>query len=124
MPRPRKCRRVCAAPGCKEFAPPDSSGKEAIVMALDEYEAIRLIDLAGMTQEQCAVQMGVARTTAQAIYTSARRKLAMCIVHGRCLQIGGGDVQLCQHRQTACGFGCCHRWTRQLATGKEEEDHE
>ncbi len=78
-------------------------------MTLDEYEVIRLIDLQGLTQEQCAQQMEVARTTVQAIYASARKTLARCIVEGRPLKIGGGDVRLCEHRNSSCGKGCC-RW--------------
>lgn len=78
-------------------------------MALDEYETIRLIDFEGLTQEQCAVQMEIARTTVQSIYTSARKKLAQCIVQGRPLQIGGGDVRFCEHHNASCGNGCCHR---------------
>ena len=35
-------------------------------MTIDEYEAIRLIDLEGL-QEECAKQMNVARTTVQRI---------------------------------------------------------
>jgi predicted Fe-Mo cluster-binding NifX family protein len=75
-------------------------------MAVDEYEAIRLIDLAGLTQEECAEQMGVARTTAQAIYTSARKKLAECIVEGRQMLIYGGDVQYCEQSRDNC-CRCC-----------------
>ena len=41
-------------------------------MTVDEYEAIRLIDLLGFTQEECAKQMSVARTTVQGIYAEAR----------------------------------------------------
>ena len=46
----------------------------AVEMTLDEYETIRLIDLLDYTQEECAVQMGVARTTVQSVYNEARKK--------------------------------------------------
>ena len=39
-------------------------------MTLDEYEAIRLLDLENLQQEQAAAQMGVARTTVQLIYNT------------------------------------------------------
>ena len=38
--------------------------------------SIRLIDWVGLTQEQCAAQINVARTTVTGIYDSARHKLA------------------------------------------------
>ena len=70
---------------------------------MEEYEAIRLIDLLGCTQEECAAQMGVARTTVQRIYAQARQKLAVFLVEGRPLQIGGGSYALCP--QESCrGF--------------------
>ena len=59
-------------------------------MTLDEYEAIRLLDLENLQQEQAAAQMGVARTTVQLIYNNARRKLADCLVNGKRLVIEGG----------------------------------
>ena len=66
MPRPCKRRRICAEPACSFFGPKGKNSRDfacsPIVMTLDEYECIRLIDLEGMTQEQCAAQMGVART--------------------------------------------------------------
>lgn len=70
-------------------------------MTLDEYEAIRLMDLENLQQEQAAAQMGVARTTVQLIYNNARRKLADCLVNGKRLVIEGGDVALCE-RHTQC----------------------
>ncbi|WP_429148551.1 DUF134 domain-containing protein [Anaerotaenia torta] len=108
MPRPRKHRRVCSHPRCTSFKPCGGS-EQGITMTLDEYEVIRLIDLEGLTQEQCAEQMEVARTTVQAIYTNARKILAQCIVEGRPLQIGGGDVLFCEHHNASCGQGCCKR---------------
>ena len=56
---------------------------------MDEYEAVRLIDLLGLTQEECAAQMNVARTTVQAIYDSAREKLARMLAEGRPWQSRG-----------------------------------
>lgn len=108
MPRPQKCRKVCSLPHCTEFGPAGES-RARVEMTVDEYEAIRLIDFEGLTQEECAERMEVARTTAQAIYAAARRKLAQCLVEGSRLVIGGGRVEYCEHRGHACGRGCCRR---------------
>lgn len=97
MPRPTKCRKVCGLPEMACFCPETGRTEpmETVVMTVDEYEAIRLIDLKGYTQQACAAQMQVARTTVQKIYDTARRKLADSIVNGKRLQIGGGDYQIC-----------------------------
>lgn len=124
MPRPRKCRRVCTLPARQSFGPLDGIVNEnlSVILSVDEYECIRLIDLAGMTQEECANQMGVARTTAQAIYASAREKLADCIVNGKKLQIKGGDFVI-YGGASACGCGCCHtKRHNKMKTGGNEHD--
>jgi len=109
MPRPRKCRRVCCMPDNRSFGPLDgcSNDRKAIVMTVDEFETIRLIDLEGLSQEECAKLMAVARTTAQAIYNSARVKLAECLVKGVMLSVDGGDYSLCDGEP--CGCGHCHK---------------
>lgn len=111
MPRPCKARRICAMPGCRRFGPTEPCAEgESVTMALDEYETIRLIDLEGLTQEDSAERMDVARTTVQAVYTSARKKLAECLVHGRELRIEGGNCVVCDGDAPCCGHchkGCC-----------------
>ena len=48
--RPRKCRRVCTMPAHDRFGPlAESSSKPPVVLSVDEYEAIRLVDLEGYT---------------------------------------------------------------------------
>ena len=108
MPRPKKCRRICGLPRADRFGPEQPCGcaGEPVRMTLDEYEAIRLIDLLDCTQEECAQQMGVARTTVQAVYNQARRKLAQMLVDGRRLEIQGGDYELCPHSGSCCGKDC------------------
>lgn len=112
MPRPQKKRYVCCMPQYKSFSPDGFSRDQNIVLALDEYETIRLIDLEGYTQQECAEQMHVARTTVQSIYNAARRKLADAVVNGKQLVISGGDCILCENYRQQCGRGCkkhCHR---------------
>ena len=47
-PRPQKKRLICRLPRNSAFIPACPGGKAArIVLALDEYEAVRLIDLEG-----------------------------------------------------------------------------
>ena len=82
---------------------------QAVIMTVDEYEAVRLIDLEGMNQEACAEKMRIARTTVQSIYAEARKKLADSLVNGKLLRIEGGDYELCDGNSTRCGMGACHR---------------
>ena len=131
MPRPCKRRRICNMPRVSLFGPKREGlpcGREdgrtlecgadsgcqgrPIRMELDEYECIRLLDLEGMTQEECAAQMGIARTTVQAIYSSARRKLALCLAEGADLVIEGGNYVFCEGGLPGCRRAaghCCHR---------------
>ena len=64
------------------------------MMSIDEYESIRLIDYEGLTQEECAKSMDVARTTVTSIYDSARKKLAQLLVEGKTLCISGGAYRI------------------------------
>ena len=109
MSRPVKCRRVCHFPQTLGFLPQNNEGQKPVILTVDEYEAVRLIDKEGLGQEDCAVSMGVARTTVQRIYESARKKLADCIVDGRPLLIAGGDFQLCKGENKQCRCADCYK---------------
>lgn len=108
MPRPKKCRKVCALPRVCEFSP---SGEASgfITLTVDEFESVRLIDKQGLSQEECAEYMQVARTTVQQIYTSAREKIATALVDGLSLRIEGGDYRLCEGEGGTCRGGGCQR---------------
>ncbi|MCQ2513929.1 MAG: DUF134 domain-containing protein [Ruminococcus sp.] len=98
MARPCSVRRVCKAPEQHILAfENDNKGtsKEPLRLTIDEYETVRLIDLVGVSQAECARRMGIARTTAQMIYAHAREKLARCLVNGEKLSVEGGNYYEC-----------------------------
>jgi predicted DNA-binding protein (UPF0251 family) len=113
MARPRKWRRVCTLPKVSIFGPVDLSFgiNEIIIMTVEEYESIRLMDLEGLNQQECAEVMGIARSTIQRIYDDARRKLADSMVNGKILKIEGGDYKLCSEfgDEGNCDACICHR---------------
>ncbi len=127
MPRPLKCRRICSMPKINAFVPDGDSPDEMrdfIVMNMDEYETIRLIDSLGMTQEQCALQMEVARSTVTNIYNSARKKIAEMLVNGRRLVLEGGNYRLCDRKPKHCkGHGCCTGFTSGSFEKNTNEDN-
>ncbi len=100
MPRPMKWRRICAMPNYNRYGPlhDDNFNSEIIKLSLDEYECLRLIDLEGLTQEECSEQMQVGRTTVQAIYQQARKKVADSLVNQKVIFIDGGEVKLCDDK--------------------------
>ena len=110
MPRPKKCRKVCHLPHEKEFIPANGcNGRPFIVMTVDEYETIRLIDKEGFSQEECGDYFFFNDTAATEIYTNARKKLAETLVEGLPLRIEGGDYQLCDGKEHSCGCGGCRK---------------
>ena len=90
MPRPTRCRRIARIPAFRSFSPDDVDPSESVSLTIDEYEALRLLDGEGLTQEECALSMNISRTTVTAIYDSARKKIADVIVNGKRLLIAGG----------------------------------
>ncbi len=110
MPRPPKCRKVCHIPRTLEFIPVQGeTQKTPVVLTVDEYESIRLIDREGFSQEQCSERMQIARTTVQKIYDTARRKLAEALVEGAALRIEGGSYRLCDGQDEACQNEACYK---------------
>lgn len=92
MPRNKKPRCVSHMPNCTYFKPAGIPTFELdeVVLKLEEMEALRLKDLLGLEQVNCAVQMGVSRPTFQRILIEARRKVAEVLVYGKSLRIEGG----------------------------------
>ena len=107
MPRPRKCRRICSMPLNVGFEPigENKDIQDFVKLNVDEYEVIRLIDFEKLTQEQCATQMVVSRTTITSIYGLARYKLADALINGKKLVIDGGEFKLCEHNKECCRKG-------------------
>ncbi len=111
-------------PESSRFGPLDRLEDEEsyVKMTVDEYETIRLIDLEGFNQEECAKQMNVARTTVQGIYIEARRKLAESLVNGQVLMIEGGEYRLCEEVGSGCGRGCRRRRRGRSFTREDVDD--
>ncbi len=123
MPRPTKCRMICRFPQTLEFVPATGGERrEAVILTVDEFETIRLIDKEGLSQEQCSQRMQVARTTAQKIYDSARKKLADALVDGRPLKIEGGAYQPCNGRNQFCGADCFKQELHQMFQKSKGDD--
>lgn len=120
MARPSRCRRVCAEPGCRGFVPQTTGNVEEVVLTVDEYEVIRLIDYEKKTHEQCAAQMDVSRTTITETYERARFKIADSLVNGKALSISGGHYRVCRGSwEYGCGRRC--RWRSEAKEYMDKE---
>lgn len=96
MPRPRKTRRVAAAPLVTFYKPhgiPTKSLK-GMVLTVNGFEALRLADAEGVEHSKAAAAMGVSRPTFSRLLTEARHIVATALVNGWALRIDGGDFRL------------------------------
>ena len=53
MPRPQKRRKICKEPAFAQFSPDTAPEADAVVLTVDEFEVVRLVDLEKLTHEMC-----------------------------------------------------------------------
>ena len=107
--RPPRCRRIGFMPEATYFKPAGIPLDilEEISLTIEEAEAIRLKDLEGLEQEECAGKMDISRTTFQRLLGSARHKIAEALLNGKAIRIGGGNFKMAI-RRFRCYEG--HEW--------------
>ena len=66
------------------------------VLTIEELEALRLVDLEDLTQEEASVMMGVSRKTLWTDLQRARKKVVNALVNGHSIRIQGGNYILRQ----------------------------
>jgi predicted DNA-binding protein (UPF0251 family) len=109
LARPVKPKLVGEAPRTDYFKPRGIplTQLEEVNLSIEELEALRLVDLEGMYQEDAAREMGVSRQTVQRMITEARAKVIEALVAGKALRIEGGSYILRegagQYRCGRCG---------------------
>ena len=67
---------------------------EEVILSVEEFEAVRLKDLEGLEQEECAKKMKISQPTFHRLVLSARKKIAEAIIKGKAIQIQGGIYRL------------------------------
>jgi len=75
-------------PPTGSFNPKNPSNLQPVSLEIEEIEALRLVDLQGLSQEEAGQKMGVSRGTIWRLVQSARRKTAQALSEGREIQIG------------------------------------
>ncbi|MBN2693770.1 DUF134 domain-containing protein [bacterium] len=104
MPRPPKCRRVNYEAKYLSFKPigVPIAELEVVTLTIDELEAIRLADLENFYQEVAAEKMNVSRQTFGNIIKSARNKVADALLHGKVINIDGGEIEFNIKKEFCC----------------------
>ncbi|MGM9970949.1 MAG: DUF134 domain-containing protein [Anaeroplasmataceae bacterium] len=122
MPRPQRCRRICSEPEYSCFEPEGVINPETVVLSVDEYEVLRLVDYEKQNHEDCAIVMDISRTTVTEIYERARYKISDCIVNGKQLVISGGNYRICSKIHKSCCKKVCRRYKENNVVVKGRKD--
>jgi len=98
--RPKKTRWIKCSPSQRIFKPQTDAGgfKKVIILSLDEFEAVRLLDYKDLSQIEAAFEMRVHRSTVSRIISSARKKIAQALVEINTLEIAGGCCKVIKER--------------------------
>ena len=90
MVRPCVRRRIRGNPGSSYFKPAGIRmiDLEESVLDMPEFEAIRLVDLKGISQDEAGAKMQISQSTLSRVLKSGRKKIADAVVNGKAIKIG------------------------------------
>ncbi len=134
MGRRRKCRFVADVPSVTVFKPVGvpMGQLHGVVLGLDGFEAMRLVDAEGMSQEQAASLMRVSRPTLCRILGEARTQVARALSRGWAMRIdidgehtvtGDDFVEMapCCRRGKSCAKGMGQKQGEQLCQDEQDK---
>ena len=75
----------------EKLVPEPRTNGRSILIEPSEVEALRLVDVEGLSQEEAGREMGVSRGTVWRLVQSARKKTAQALTEGRTLRIVAGQ---------------------------------
>ncbi len=125
IPPRHRCRGRCKSqriigkiPMATDYMPwgMGSGPQETTVIVFEEIEALRLVDLEELTQEEAASKMGVSRKTLWKDLQLARKKLVSALINGHAIRIEGGSYILKEEETT------CQEKTEQGPYGQTETE--
>ena len=95
MPRPRRIRFVGCMPKAVYFKPAGIKLRQLneVILSVEEFEAIRLKDFKGLSQEESAEKMVISQPTFHRLLLVARKKVADALINGKALKIEGGNFK-------------------------------
>lgn len=64
-----------------------------VVLNLEEFEALRLIDFEQKDQQEAAKRMRVSQPTFSRVLDSARKKVSQFLIEGKALRVEGGTYK-------------------------------
>ncbi len=89
MARPRLRRRIGFMPSATYFKPRGIPLRNLEVeeLTVEEAEALRLKDVKGLDQVECAKLMNTSQSTFQRILSSAHKKVSRALIEGNAIRI-------------------------------------
>lgn len=67
---------------------------DEVVLTMDEVEALRLKNLEGFEQIECAKKMNISQSTFQRILQMAYKKIAEALTYNKAIRIEGGKFEV------------------------------
>lgn len=89
MPRPRLQKNISFDPGVTYFKPQGVPMRflEVVELSMEETEALRLKNVEGLSQVECAKIMKTSQSTFQRILSRAYNKVSRALINGEAISL-------------------------------------